>query len=1121
MPTNDFTHLHTHSHYSLLDGLDSPMTLVKAAKDMGHGAISITDHGTLSGHRDLQKACADEGITPILGVEAYISPTDRFDKRPMSKRESESTQIYNHIILLAKNQIGVENINAMSRIAWTEGFYHKPRIDREILYQYNEGVIVLSGCLNGIPAKAIANEQPEVAVQFLQELADYFGDDAYVEVQGHNPYEINHGLIDAAKQVGLECVATSDCHYAYGHDRALEDALLILSTKPSQAAGQDYNTTKGMDLMERLNALYPDRTMTFKDWNLFVDSRKSIQEQFLDQYITDDSIYDNTLAIAEKVEPYKYYEGLDLLPSEFDDPNAELERRVFAGLKAKGVDKPEYYDCVQEEMRVIRAKNFAPYFLVVQDATDFAHRNGILVGPGRGSAAGSVICYALDITDVDPVEYDLLFARFINEERNDYPDIDVDFEDSRRGEVKEYMRKKYGHVGNIATYTYFKSKSALKDAARVLGVPFAAVNGAMKQVPNDATIDGIEYYENYSPRYKSEDEYAKDKLWQFKQDYPDVLELAKQLDGRIRGSGMHAGGMVISSLPIEDFAPIETKNDPDETVSGRVPVIAYDKNVTEDIGLIKMDFLGLSTLSVIARTLELMAKDGININYREIPLDDQQVYDSIAAGKTVGIFQFDQPASTKLAKRLKVANFEDTVISTSLVRPGAMETVGEPLLRRKHGEEDITYVHEIMRKHLEKSYGVIVYQEQVMQAAVDLGGMSWSKADKLRKIIGKKLDKSEFAPYMDAWMEGATKHIDRDDAEQLWHDFEAHAGYSFNRSHAVAYSMITIRAAWLKVNYPLYYMTALLDNEGEQKNITRFLIEAKQLGIPVVLPHISKSESGWTVQDGKMVIGLSAVKWISDKVAYKILSGGPYDSYADFVEHASKKGSGINKRAIEALNAVGAASFKDNPRTGDEPSNYYTYIGIPKFDTIDLPESVADLVTDIDQYEETDGAVYIIAGQVSGIKSGKKGNRSWTRVEVMDETGTAGLFNSMDGTPEEGQFYYMLVAGASIVDCLTARQMKETIADGATTPLGRYLTEDPNTLIDGQGAFVVKFTSRRTKAGAMMGDLIIADSKRQLHHLLVFPGVYNNNHMRIKEGRTILCSAKNLDDGGKMLMAVK
>lgn len=1116
---NDFVHLHSHSHFSLLDGLDSPDTLVKAAKDMGHTAISITDHGTLSGHRDMQQAAAKHGLRPILGVEAYISPTDRFDKRPMSKREGDSTQAYNHIILLAKNQTGVRNLNTMSRIAWTEGFYNKPRIDRDVLYQHNEGIIVLSGCLNGIPAKAIANDQPELAVKFLQELADNFGTDAYVEIQGHNPYEINHGLIKAAKSVGLRTVATSDCHYAYAQDRALQDAFLILSTKPSQATGQDYKSTANMDLLERLNVLYPDRTMSFQDWNLFVNSRPSIEAEFLDQYIIDSEPYDSTLEIADKIESYEYYENLDLLPSEFDDPAVELEKRVMNGLLDKGVQGQEYYDQVAEEMRVIRAKNFAPYFLIVQDATDYAHRNGILVGPGRGSAAGSVVCYALDITDVDPIKYDLLFARFINEERNDYPDIDVDFEDSRRGEVKEYMRTKYGHVGNIATYTYFKSKSALKDAARVLGVPFAAVNGAMKQVPNDPTIDGIEFYADYNPSYKSDEEYAKDKLWQFKQTYTDVLPLARKLDGRIRGSGMHAGGMVISSQPIEDFAPIETKKDPDDEVAGRVPVIAYDKDVTEQIGLIKLDLLGLSTLSVISKTLELLAADGIHVDYRAIPLDDKRVYDSIAAGNTVGLFQFDKPASTKLAKRLQVSDFEEVVISTSLVRPGAMETVGEMLMRRKHGQEPIEYVHEIMRNHLAKSYGVIVYQEQVMQAAVDLGGMSWSKADKLRKIIGKKLDKSEFEPYKDAWMEGATKHISDEDAEQLWHDFEAHAGYSFNRSHAVAYSMITVRAAWLKLHYPLYYMAALLDNENKQDNITRYLIECKNLGLSVVLPHVTKSEIGYSVKDNKLVIGLSAVKWISDKVAHKILAGGPYKSYAELVEISKQKHSGINSRALSALNKVGAAAFDDNPRTGDEASNLYEYIGIPKFKSVDLPDHVAALVASIDDYDEDDGPA-VLAGQVSGMKQGKKGGRSWTRVEVMDETGTIGLFNNMDWVPDEGQFYYMLVNGASLVDAMSAGDMLDMLDKGPTTPFGRYMLDRSAVQIDGKGVFVLKLAARRTKKGAMMADLIVADSNRELHHLLVFPGVYNSNHMRIREGRSIVCQAKKLDDGGKMLLAV-
>lgn len=1106
----DFTHLHVHSHYSLLDGLDSPETLVKAAKDMGQTAIAITDHGTLSGHRDLQKAATAEGLKPILGVEAYISPTDRFDKRKITARE-DNTQVYNHIILLAKNQTGVENINAMSRIAWTEGFYHKPRIDREILYQYREGVIVLSGCLNGIAAKAIEQENPELAAKFLQELADNFGEDAYVELQGHNPYEINHGLIDAAKATGLKVVATSDCHYAYEKDRALEDAFLTLSTKPSQEKGVDYKSTEGMDLLERLNALYPDRTMTFQEWNLFVNSRKGIEAEFLDQYITTDEPYESTLEITEKIEPYEYYEGLDLLPSKFDDPNAELERRVLEGLNQKGITDRVYFDRVAEEMRVIRSKNFAPYFLLVEDAIGFAHESGIMVGPGRGSAAGSLVCYALGITNIDPIEHDLLFARFINEERNDFPDIDTDFQDDRRGEVKEYMRNKYVHVGNIATYAVFKGKSAIRDAAKVLGVPYADVAKALKIVPNNPLIDGIDFYESYK---SSED----DALVTFKEKYPDVIELAKQLDGRIRSSGMHAGGLVVSSQPIENFAPIETKNDPDDTVSGRVPVIAYDKNVIEDIGLIKLDFLGLSQVTAVARTLELMAQDGVHMKDTDIPLDDPAVYEAFGRGDTVGVFQFDAAASTKLIKRLKPENFSDIVAATSLVRPGAMETVGEIFLSRKSGKEPVEYVHEIMRQYLEESYGVIIFQEQVMQAAVNLGEMSWAKADKLRKIIGKKLDQSEFEPYYDAWMAGATKHVSAEQAEQLWNDFKAHAGYSFNKSHAVAYSTISVQNMWLKLHYPLQYMTALLNNEKDKDKTTQFFIETKKLGLPVVLPHVSKSGINYTIQNNKMVVGLSAIKWISPKVAHKILTGGPYGSYAEFLEHAQKKGSGINSRAIEALNKIGALSFKDNPRTGDESSNLYEYLNIPKFESVDLPNHVQNLITSIDDYEEGEGA-FVLEGQVAKIKTGKTGGRSWARVEVMDETGSAGLFNSMDWTPEEGQYYYMLVVGNSIVDAFTASDMKKTLKEGPKTAFQRYLID--RSLIDEEGSFVLRLSSRKTKKGAMMADLVVSDSNRNLHNLIVFPSVYNANQMRIREGRFVKCQVKKLDDGGKMLLAVK
>lgn len=1122
-----FTHLHVHSHYSLLDGLDSPETLVKAAKDAGQTAIALTDHGVLGGHRALQKACADEGIKPILGVEAYISATDRFDKRSRTEREIANDQVYNHIILLAKNQTGVESINKMSKIAWEEGFYHKPRIDRELLYEYSDGVIVLSGCFNGIPSKAIeaSREDPDVlqvGAQFLMELKEAFGDDAYVELQPHNDQDINEQLYQWSKQFGIKPVVTGDCHYAYEEDRALEDAFLVISSKPNQAPGEDYSTTEKLDLLDRLNVLYPDRFMSFKDIDVFVSNRTRLQEGMERHGLTDPAMYDNTQEIAAKVEPYEYYEGLELLPSEFEDPVAELERRALEGLAERNLSGPEYMDRLREELRVIRKKNFAPYFIIVDDLVKWARSKDILVGPGRGSAAGSLLCYSLGITTVDPIKYNLLFARFINEERNDFPDIDLDFEDTRRGEVKEYLRDKYGHVASIATYVYFKDKMAIKDAARVLGVPYADVEAAMKEVPADG---GMEHYLDWVPKMEEVDgtKRYKDKLSEFKDKYPDVAPLAEKLVGRIRGAGMHAGGIVVANEPIEKLAPIETKKD-NASGGDRIPVAAYDMNEVEDIGLIKFDALGLSELSVIHNTLRFIKEQrGIDINLEDIDLDDEGVHRELTKGNTVGVFQAKAAPYTRLLTEMGCNNFDELVASNALVRPGAMDTVGPTYLRRKNGEEEITYVHDIMEPFLRDTYGVIIYQEQVMQAAVNLGGMSWSQADKLRKIIGKKRDVSEFEQYKDDFIKGATNYISLKEAEELWHDFEAHAGYSFNKSHAVAYSVLTVWTMWLKINYPTEFIAASLINEGVKSKVTQYFIEAKRLGVKMLLPHINKSDADYTIEDGKIRLGLSSIKYISDKVARPIIKNRPYGSYEQFLEVANAKYSGINSRAIDALNKIGGAAFKDNPRTGDEEEHLYEYLGIPKFDTVDLPAIAEEVVTPISEFTEGNNKVCIIGARVSKVekKKSKRTGRSYIQIHLMDDTGTMSIFHGGGDLPNEGEFYYFLIAGSNIADMVTAKEVRKAVKQGIIeSPLVKYMLTKPKRLIDGRGVYVVKLKSRKTKKQEMMGNLIIADSDRNLHDLLVFPGVYRKAKKSIREGQRLICQAKKLDDGGMMLAAV-
>jgi DNA polymerase III subunit alpha len=1087
-----FTHLHVHSYYSLMDGLNSPKELCQAALDAGQTAIAITDHGTLASHREMQIAAKELGIKPILGVEAYISPTDRFDR---SSKTDKSIQAYNHIILLAKNKKGLENINILQELAWNEGFYHKPRIDREVLKEYAEGIIVLSGCLNGLISKAIEKGEFSEAKLVLKDFSKTFGDDFYIEVQSHNPHEINSKLLELADELKIKAVATGDAHFAKEEDRILEEALLILSTSPKADKDMDFDMSRNMkNMLDRFNYLYPERRISFQDYNLFIQSREEIEADFKKALINRTDIFDNTMEIANKVEEYDFYQGLDLLPVPKTDADERLRELALKGLESLGKASDDVYLArIEEELSVIASKNFASYFLVVGDMINWAKDTGIRVGPGRGSAAGSLVCYALGITDVDPIKYDLLFFRFINPERNDFPDIDTDFEDRRRKEVKDYLKKKFKHVASISTYTYFKDKGVVRDAARVFMVPLQEVNRALK--PVDTFEDFME-----SPNTR-----------EFRLRYPEVVWLAERLRGRIRSVGVHAAGVVVAKDDLRKYAPVESREDAQDKVSGRIPVVAYDMDTVADIGLIKLDALGLKTLSVISDTLEsIKSRHNKDINLSELSLDDPKVYKMLSEGYTKGVFQAEATPYTNLLMKMGVDKFEDLVASNALVRPGAMNTVGAAYINRKNGKEAVDYSHKIMKEFTENTYGVIIYQEQVMQACVHLGGMSWSEADKVRKIIGKKKDAKEFDQFKDQFIAGASEHINKKKAEALWHDFEAHAGYSFNRSHAVAYSMLSYYTAWLKSYYPLEFMFSILKNENDKDARTEYLIEAKRLGLRIMLPHINESDIYFSLQDDGIRFGLAEVKFISDSIANKIMERRPYADYSDFVAKASKKGSGINSRAITALNSIGGAAFDDNPRQGNEKDNYYEYLGIPTFNLAGIPPRIKAQARPIDDFDDLGS--FVMFGMVKSIKRGS----GWARVELVDETGTIGLFHHEDTQIEPNQMYFILVGDNRIARYVNVKDINPNAPDLFVDYLYRkeYDLEEDEYM-------VVNFTNYKTKAGKMMSHIVLSNAQKELTRAIVFPTLYKMSLAKMREGMKCKVVLSKLDDGTLNVKEIK
>lgn len=1092
-----YTELHLHDYYSTLDGLNSPEEYMKRAKELGMTHLAQTNHGTLGGHREFQKAAKDAGIVPILGVEAYISPTDRFDRRGKAKR-ADGTNAYNHLIVLAQDERGLKTLNKLNEIAWVEGFYNKPRIDMDALEEHNEGLIVLSGCLNSMVCKAIEAGNMDEAIKISERFKSILGDRFFMEVQAHNPVEMNKALLDIADKLGILPVVTSDCHYARKEDLWIEEAMLILSTNPKKTKESEFDFSKSqkMDILERFNYMYPDRMMTFEEIEIYLRSAEEQLNGFKAQGIEREDIVKNTELIASRIGDYPFHQGLDLLPKPKNaNPDELLEKKARAGLRNRGFDRDETYVArLEEELAIIKDKNFSTYFLIVANMIKWAKDQGILVGPGRGSGAGSLVNYALGITEVDPIKYGLLFFRFINPERNDFPDIDTDFEDRRRGEVKDYLRRKFTHVASIATFGYFKDKGVVRDAARVYRVPIAEVNKALKNVST------FEEFQS-SPNTK-----------EFRKKYPEVEKLADELRGRIRNTGMHAAGVVVSKEPIAKYAPIETAKDPNDPSGNRLPLVAMDMNEAEDLGLIKLDALGLKCLSVIDDTLE-MVKERHNreIDLTDINLEDKNVYKMLSDGYTKGVFQCEAvPYTSLIIKMGGVHSFAELSASNALVRPGAMNTIGAEYIARKNGESTITYPHEDMKGFTEETYGEILYQEQVMLAMTELAGMRMATADKVRKIIGKKKDVKEFEAFKEEFVEGASKKVSRAVAEKLWHDFEAHAGYSFNKSHAVAYSMLSYWTAWLKRYYPLEFMYAMLRNEGDKDTRTEYLIEAKRLGLKIKLPHVNHSGLDFTIEDDAIRFGLSNIKFISDNLGSKLIEARPFDNYAALQAKISEKGNGLSARVLQALNAVGGATFVDNPKRGDERHNFYEYLNIPAFETKDLPPGVRAQFRPLEEFEEK--GCFVVSGMVKGIKRGT----GWSRIEVVDETGTAGIFHTEDTPIEPGHMYVMLVADNRVARYATMDQLER----GSTNTFVKFLfTKRFADITDGFYK-VVAFQTHKTKAGKNMAYLVLCDGDKNMIRVLAFPQMFHKAFGACAEGSTVEAEFGQTADGTTFLESV-
>ncbi len=906
---SDYVHLHNHTQFSLLDGLTRVGPLMDFTKEHGMEAVAMTDHGTLSGAIEFYKEATARGIKPIIGIETYVAARKHTDKDP------QKDKVRYHLILLAMNMQGYQNLMKLSTIANLDGFYYYPRIDHDLLKQYNEGIIALSGCMSGEVGSALKEDQYDQAKKIAEWYKSVFGDRYYLELQDHGhpdnllasseQQRINEGILKLGKELDIPVVLTCDAHYLHHEDQDAHEILLCIGTG---------------------SYLSDENRMTLKDFPLHVVPPAELIERWGKDH---PEVITNTKVIADRCN-LEIELGKILIPK-FPVPKGEteksyLDKLVYRGLAWRygGVDEekaaklstadakktlPEnILKRAEYELSVIDNMGFNGYFLIIQDFINWGKNQGIVFGPGRGSAAGSIISYALKITELDPIKYDLLFERFLNPDRISMPDIDIDIQDTRRDEVIQYCVEKYGkeRVANIVTFGRMFARNAVRDVARVLQVPYAEADRIAKMIP--APVQGrhipLETSLQNDPDLKNE--------YETNESAREVFNQALRLEGTIRSHGVHAAGVVIAPDDIVKFVPLEM-------AQKGVITTQYPMGPVEELGLLKMDFLGLSNLTIIKNTLRIIKKVyGVDIDINAIPLDDEETFKLFQRGDTTGVFQLESAGMKRYLKELKPTVFDDIIAMVALYRPGPMQFI-DSFIRRKHGEEEIKYLHPKMEAALSSTYGILVYQEQFMQISKDLAGFTGGQADTLRKAVGKKI-MSMMKKIKPEFIEGAVKHSGADRAlmEKFWTQLEEFANYCFNKSHAACYGLIAYQTAYLKAHYPAAFMAALMTSDYD--DIDRLAIEiaeCQHMGIDVLPPDVNESFGEFAIVKDKdnpdnrkapIRFGMSAIKNVGTNAVEEILRARAIDGkFTDIEDFLSKVNVRIvNRKNLESLIKAGA-----------------------------------------------------------------------------------------------------------------------------------------------------------------------------------------------------------------------
>ena len=880
-----FVHLHTHSEFSLLDGASRIQDMIRTAVETKMPAIALTDHGVLYGAVDFYLQAKAAGIKPILGQEVYVAT------RSYAQKEGRADRDPHHLILLVKDLTGYRNLILLSSIAHLEGYYYKPRIDKALLARHHEGLIALSACLGGEVASRLLEGDAAAAEQAALEYQRIFGEDYFLEIQDHGLPEqarVNEELLALSRKTGIPLVATNDSHYTRRDDAEAHDILLCLQTG---------------------TVVSDPKRMRFHNDEFYLKSPAEMAERFRD---FPDAVA-NTLRIAERCDLTLEMETR--LPR-FEVPAGESAERYLRRLAEDGLGKryPEVTPAIRErfeaEFSVIQDMGYAAYFLIVSDFIDYARAHGVAVGPGRGSAAGSIVSYALGITTLDPLRHGLIFERFLNRERISMPDIDIDFDDRNRDRVIDYVAERYGqdHVAQIITFGTMKARAVIRDVGRALDVPLRDVDHLAKLVPPQLNMT-LEKAVQMVPELAAAEQ---DPV------YGRLLKNARKLEGLVRHASTHAAGIVIAPEPLHRYVPLQAsitrgeRNGTGQPPAKRAIMTQYEMNAVQKIGLLKMDFLGLRNLSVIEDCLRNVAQtQGIQIDLAAIPWDDPATFRLLQAADTNGVFQLESPGLRRLLADMRPTSFEDITAAIALFRPGPLEGgLVDQFMKCKHGEQEIVYPLPELEPILKETYGVIVYQEQVMQIASRLAGFSLGEADVLRAAMGKK-KKEEMAKMKAKFVEGAMRGgVSEAKATEIFDLMALFAGYGFNKSHSAAYAVITYQTAYLKANYPLEYLAALLNNEaGNYDKVAAAVLDCHARGIEVLPPDVNRSEAGFTVQEGKIRYGLAVIKNVGAHAVDLLLAerarNGPFTSMLDLCVRVDPRE--LNKRVLESLVRSGAA----------------------------------------------------------------------------------------------------------------------------------------------------------------------------------------------------------------------